>query len=79
MGILLDFENGVTSCTCDRCKSGFVVDNLSGRVPDGWGTGQLWLDVSLSEIRQVPLCFCADCFAIITGGNVNTLQVKEGV
>lgn len=67
MTIHLDPENDQTLCKCDVCGLVDVTANANGVVPAGWGTGHLWLDVSLSEQRQTPLCFCASCWPGVMG------------
>lgn len=53
-------EDG-TLVTCDICASSVTTSKPNGVVPDDWMTGHLWIDISLSEQRQIPLCFCPDC------------------
>ena len=59
MGITLE-ENG-TRVSCDICRFEEVTSFPNGVVPATWATGQLWIDISLSEQRQYPLCFCPEC------------------
>lgn len=75
MAIKTDFTEGKTLCTCDRCGALDVSSSADGRAPDGWGTGQLWIDVSLSEQAHVSLCFCEECFPAVVGSGVITIQV----
>lgn len=67
MTIHLDPENDQTLCKCDVCGLVEATGKANGVVPAGWGTGHLWLDVSLSEQRQTPLCFCAGCMPAVVG------------
>ena len=59
MGIKVTDED--TELTCDTCAVVMTTGKPNGVVPDGWMTGHLWLDISLSEQRQFPLCFCPEC------------------
>lgn len=59
--IYLDKDSGQTICACDRCGVNEATGRADGVAPANWMTGQLWLDISLSEQRQSPICFCADC------------------
>ncbi|SDL37413.1 hypothetical protein [Paracoccus chinensis] len=59
--IYLDKPGGQTICVCDRCGLTNATDTANGVVVEGWMTGQLWLDISLAEQRQTPLCFCPAC------------------
>ena len=61
MSIYLDTANQQTVVVCDKCKAREVTTVMDGVVPHGWLTGQLWLDISLSQIKQIPLCFCQSC------------------
>ncbi|MDP0925720.1 hypothetical protein Q0601_00900 [Paracoccus onubensis] len=51
----------MTVCTCDCCGLVEATDEANGVAVEGWGSGHLWLDVSLAEQRQTPLCFCPAC------------------
>lgn len=59
MGI--EIKDGVTEITCNTCAVVITTDKPNGVVPNDWMTGHLWLDISLSEQKQVPLCFCPEC------------------
>lgn len=50
-----------TIAICDTCSAQFVSNIANGVIPATWMTGQLWLDISLAEQRQTPICFCPDC------------------
>jgi len=63
--IAIDNENRRTVCECDRCGAQAATERADGVIPDGWMTGHLWLDISLGEQRQHPLCFCPDCRAVL--------------
>lgn len=78
MAIKTDTENAQTLCTCDRCGTLSVTASADGRAPEGWGTGQLWIDVTLSRQTHVALCFCEDCFAAVLDAPALTLQVAAG-
>lgn len=54
-------EEETTRVTCDVCGFEEVTNKPNGVVPSNWGTGQIWLDVSLSEQKQYPICFCEVC------------------
>jgi len=56
-----------TILVCDRCGEQEKTDQPNGVVPKEWMTGHLWMDISLSTQKQIPLCFCSTC----------TLQIKE--
>jgi hypothetical protein len=73
MPIQLDKTNNKTICTCDQC--GIVVDTdaANGVVPEHWGTGQLWIDVSLSSIKQTAICFCPTCFERVKSATKNLI------
>jgi len=72
--IYLDKDSDQTICACDRCGVTEATDRADGVAVAGWMTGQLWLDISLSDQRQIPLCFCADCVPQIT--SASTIQVS---
>lgn len=63
--IYLDEPNEQTICACDRCGLTEATSKADGKAPADWMTGQLWLDVSLSQQRQTPICFCPDCAEVI--------------
>lgn len=78
MTIALDHENNATICKCDRCGTSEETPTASGRVPETWGTGQLWIDTGIASQRQIALCFCPDCFEVILGGIAGSgLSVQE--
>ncbi|SEI10211.1 hypothetical protein [Paracoccus alkenifer] len=72
--IYLDNESHQTICACDRCGVTEATDRADGVAVAGWMTGHLWLDVSLSEQRQSPLCFCPDCSARMR--SATTIQIS---
>jgi hypothetical protein len=59
MGILLTQAKAIA--TCDACGISVQINPATGIVPAEWMTGQLWLDLSLSQQMQRPLCFCQNC------------------
>lgn len=59
--ITTDRENNVTLVRCENCGSEVVTDKADGVIPSEWMTGQLWLDVSMGEQKQWPICFCPTC------------------
>lgn len=61
MAIYIDKENNQTICICDICGAASSTESPNGVVTEGWGTGQLWIDISLTEEKQVPLTFCPTC------------------
>ncbi|MDO5621907.1 MAG: hypothetical protein Q4G24_10600 [Paracoccus sp. (in: a-proteobacteria)] len=63
--IYLDQDGNQTICECDRCGTVGATDRANGVIVDGWGSGQLWVDISLAEDRQMPLCFCPACAPVI--------------
>nr|WP_319250511.1 hypothetical protein [uncultured Celeribacter sp.] len=65
---------GNTAFTCDMCGVISTEDGLSGVIPSGWMSGHLWLDVSLSEQRQIPLCFCPNCMGAMS--EAATVQIS---
>lgn len=67
MPIILDTQNDRTIIRCESCDLSAATEKANGIVPSDWMTGHLWLDMSLSEQRQTPLCFCPDCAASIRG------------
>jgi len=46
-------------------------------VPEGWMTGQLWLDLSLAEQKQIPICFCSDCRDLVAAANVIQIAARS--
>ena len=65
MPIFLDHQTDETICRCDTCGIEARTARANGVSAPGWGTGQLWIDISLSSQVQRPLCFCETCFADI--------------
>lgn len=65
MAIYLDEENNQTICECDICGVRDATTWANGVVCENWGTGHLWLDVSLTEQVQKPLCFCPSCSGLV--------------
>lgn len=61
MPIYSDVDTDSTVCICDCCSAEQRTAKANGVVPADWGTGQLWIDISLSDIKNMPLCFCATC------------------
>lgn len=57
----ITIEEQGTKFSCDICKFEETTSIPNGVVPSTWATGQLWIDISLSEQRQYPLCFCSTC------------------
>lgn len=72
--IYLDQTSDQTICLCDRCGVTEATTRADGVVVDGWMTGHFFLDISLSEQRQKPLCFCPDCTPVML--DVVTIQVS---
>jgi|GEM_PF-4363802 len=70
MTLTIDSVAPATRLQCDCCKVTAATDRADGRVPPDWGTGQLWVDISLSEQRQVALCFCPDCWPTVLSGSL---------
>lgn len=65
-------EEGLIEANCDNCQAGAPVNQMTGALPNTWLTGQLWVDVSLSQQRQFPLCWCPDCKgSILDGGEIH--------
>ena len=65
MSIYLDTERNKTVCICNSCGTTAETETANGVVQTGWGTGQLWIDRSLSNIRQTAICFCPTCWSSI--------------
>lgn len=65
MPILLDHQGDETICRCDTCGIEARTARANGVCAPGWGTGQLWIDISLAAQVQRPLCFCPTCWAAI--------------
>lgn len=63
-----------TEVVCDICGYSTETARPDGVVPAGWMTGHLWLDISLSEQRQTPLCFCPTCAPSIVSGLVLSIE-----
>lgn len=61
MSIFTDFDNNRTICECDHCHAQAVTTRADGVVAENWRTGQFLLDVSMTEILNIPLCFCPAC------------------
>lgn len=59
--IYVNKDAGETVSKCDVCGEVSVSSTPNGVAPEGWMTGQLWLDVSLTQQRQTPICFCTTC------------------
>lgn len=61
MSIYLNEPDDTTVSVCDICEAQEITQRASGVAPAEWMTGQLWLDISLSEQKQQVLCFCPEC------------------
>lgn len=61
MTIHIDEEANQTLCRCDHCGATESTNRGNGVAVAGWMTGHLWLDISLSEQKQIPICFCPAC------------------
>lgn len=72
--IYLDQDADQTICACDRCGVTEATGRADGVAPADWMTGQLWLDISLSEQRQSPICFCPGCAGRMR--NATTIQIS---
>lgn len=72
--IYLDKDSDQTICVCDRCGETQATPKANGVVLEGWLTGHLWIDLSLAEQRQTPLCFCTDCRDIML--QAETIQIS---
>lgn len=73
MAIKLAEAEGTTYCECDRCRTVVGTGKADGVAPADWLTGQLWIDVSLSEQKQTPIVFCGDCREAILAANDFTI------
>jgi len=71
--IYLDTASNQTICQCDRCNIVEATSIANGVVVEGWTTGQFWLDISLTEQKQIPLCFCTLCAPEMKA--VNSIQI----
>ena len=72
MGIKLTEHSTIIGC--DICGAQIETARADGVVPVEWGTGHLWIDVSLSEQLQRALCFCPTCKPV--GPNDITLALR---
>lgn len=72
--IYLDKDSDQTICVCDRCGETQATPKANGVVLEGWLTGHLWIDLSLSEQRQTPICFCTDCRDVMI--QAETIQIS---
>ena len=77
--IYVDQQAGMTVCSCDRCGVIHATEVTTGVVPDGWLTGQFLLDVSLSEQRQTPICFCLECREAILGATALQISASSAL
>lgn len=59
--IILNKLNNTTVITCETCDAQVTTGMADGVVPSDWMTGQLWLDTTVNEQRQRPICFCPSC------------------
>lgn len=73
MAIYLDTGNDATICTCNACGEVVTTSKANGIVPEGWGTGHLWLDVSINQQRQVPMAWCPACAAAVMAAEAHTV------
>ena len=76
--IYIDKDSDQTVCVCDRCALTVATSRANGVVAEGWMTGNLWLDISLTEQRQTPLCFCPDCAPVIRAAEVIQMSAGPG-
>lgn len=78
MAIYIDEPNFQTIVQCDHCDVTAATDRPDGVVPVDWATGQLWIDLSVSEQRQTPICFCPDCSpAILSSTSLRIAHYEE--
>lgn len=59
MGIAIVDNKTVVQCDVCGIQEETAVPN--GVAPASWMTGQLWLDMSLTEQKQRAICFCVSC------------------
>lgn len=59
--IYLDSGHNRTISICEICGLEDSIAGASGSTPPEWGSGQLWLDISLSDQKSFPICFCPAC------------------
>lgn len=69
-------EDGQIVANCDNCQAEASVNQMTGALPTTWLSGQLWIDVSLSQQRQFPLCWCPDCKLSILGGGEIKVEAR---
>jgi len=50
---------------CDKCGAAEATNMGNGLAPLDWVTGQLWIDVSIQQQKQTPICFCPTCGPLI--------------
>jgi hypothetical protein len=74
MPIITDKPNRKTICICDRCGKTEETDVADGVTISGWLTGQLWIDLSLSQQRQQAINFCLECNDYIA--NATTIKIN---
>lgn len=73
--VILD---GATLATCNGCGFEAATDRPDGMLPPDWGTGQLWIDLRLDTMRQIPICFCPDCIAAAAMIDPATVRLNFG-
>ena len=71
-------DGSVLLAQCDTCGVIEEVKDDRGRLPPAWATGQLWIDLSMSEQRQIPLCFCPACAPSVTSPDFDPGIVMQG-
>lgn len=59
----ISLTEDATIAVCEVCGTTESTTKPNGVVPANWMTGQVWVDASLSEQFQRPLCFCSICKA----------------
>jgi len=57
----ISLTEDATIAVCEVCGTTESTTKPDGVVPANWMTGQLWIDASLAEQFQRPLCFCPTC------------------
>lgn len=65
MPVYLDKTTDQTIVRCDCCLDIAATDRADGVYPEGWASGNLWIDLSLSKQRQIPIAFCPACASSI--------------
>jgi len=75
--ISLDKPNNMTVAVCDVCQIYVNTGRADGVIPEDWMTGHLWLDVSLTEQKQMAICFCPSCKPYVVTSLSFTLELPE--